>query len=116
MTTKISTSFVKRLATKPPAKVKDYRDAHLTGFMVRHQPSGNISYYVQFGRARRRKIGCHPALTVTEAREAARKMLATAALNQLPGIQKPQRVRVGEFVRGNYADWARGHLKPRCAA
>ena len=110
MPTNVTTSFVKRLAANPPAKVRDYRDAHLTGFMVRHQPSGTISFYVQFGRARRRKISDHPTLTVTEAREAARKLLAAAELDQLPGAQK-QRVRLGDFTRSDYADWARGHLK-----
>jgi len=108
---KIATSFVKGLAANPPDRAKDFRDSSLTGFLVRAYPSGQVSYYAQVGRARRLKIGDHPAITVGEAREAARKVLAALTLDQLPGPRKRPRMRLGDFIQGPYRDWAEANLK-----
>ena len=110
MPVNITASFIKRIAAKPPAKPRDYRDASLTGFLVRHHPSGSLSYYAQVRRGSRRLVGKHPALDAGEARDGAKRILAASALKQLPGESR-KRIRLGEFAKGDYAKWARGHLK-----
>ena len=108
MTVSITTSFIKGLAANPPTQRTEHRDSSMRGFLVRHSPSGHIAYYVQLRRSKRVRIGVHPAVTATQARDAARKLLSAEVLGQ---YQDRPRVRLRDFVREYYDSWCRAHIK-----
>lgn len=62
-----------RTITTVKAKDKPYeiRDTDLKGFLLRVQPSGSMTYYVELDRGRRIKIGASPDTTPAQAREIA---------------------------------------------
>jgi len=113
LTVQINASFVRKLTSAgPPAKRTQYRDSLLKGFLAVHHVSGRIAYYAQFARNRRKKLGEHPQLTANEAREAAKAILAAAQLGQLPAKEiEKEKVKLGDFAEGPYAEWARSHIK-----
>ena len=80
MTVPITISFIRRLTANPPTKRTEFRDSSLLGFLVRHSPSGHIAYYAQLRRGKRVRIGVHPAVTATQARDAVRKLLSAETL------------------------------------
>ncbi|MCH7930354.1 MAG: tyrosine-type recombinase/integrase [Proteobacteria bacterium] len=108
MTVPITISSIRRLTANPPTKRTEFRDSSLLGFLVRHSPSGHIAYYAQLRRGKRVRIGVHPAVTATQARDAARKLLSAETLGQ---YRDRPRVRFGDFVREHYEPWCRAHLK-----
>jgi integrase len=83
-------------AIKPPSRRVIYYDAELKGFGVRVSPSGAKSWCVEYragsgGRSagkRRMVLGSTGALTPDQARSAARKVLAAAALGDDPAAQR----------------------------
>src|SRR5438067_859290 len=78
MHAKITTKFVKVLTSK--SKPYEIYDTELTGFLVRVQPSGHISYYLFYrtpdGQQRRYRIGPADRLTVAQARDLAQQYAA----------------------------------------
>ncbi len=60
----ITEPFVRKLANKPPPKPRDFRCGQLTGFLIRVQPTGRVSFYAQIRRGSRKKLGSHPTLSV----------------------------------------------------
>ena len=120
MTVKVTNSFIRKIATQKPTKVREFRDSSLRGFLVRQQPSGFISYYaVSFkgsarrGNRRQRKIriGEHPAISPTEARNVAGDLIAKARLEALPLEKELERCLLRNFMEEHYLPWARHHLK-----
>jgi hypothetical protein len=90
---KNSGNFVRILITGAlPVEVRDER---LRGFLVRVQPSGWKSYYVEYGRGKRLALGRADVLSASIAREKAREILAQAVQGHdpQPSGSKPRRTR-----------------------
>ena len=74
MQLKISNSILKKLT--PSEKPYDVRDINLKGFLIRVQPSGNMSYVCQYKRGRRVNLGKVGVITAAQAREKAIEVLS----------------------------------------
>lgn len=73
--------------TLPAQRRTDYRDATLRGLVLRVSPTGARSFalaYSRHGKNRRYTLGPTPPLTLAEAREEGRKILARIALGDDP--------------------------------
>ena len=82
-------------AIKPGAKRADFWDEVLPGFGLRVTESGAKSWTVLYrhqGRVRRYTVGGYPAISLADARDAARKVLKKVALGDDPaGAKQDQR-------------------------
>lgn len=116
MNAKITTRFVKALA--PKAKPYEIYDTDLTGFLVRIQPSGHISYYLFYrtpdGRKRQYRIGPADRLTVAQARDLAQRYAArTVSGEDIQATRQHAREEaqnaklhtLGGFLEHKYASW-----------
>ena len=72
----------------PAAKPYEVRDERLRGFLVRVQPSGRRSYYVEYARGRRLALGRADVLSASIAREKAREILAQAVQGHDPAAER----------------------------
>lgn len=109
-------------ALKPAAAPYEVRDSKLSGFLVRVQPSGAISFVAQVGRGKRVTLGRWPACTLQRARK-----LALAALNAAeegastaeikaqvrPAAEEPETLQ--SFLDDTYSDWLKKNLKAGAA-
>ena len=66
-------------AAKPKARPYEIRDTDLTGLLLRIQPSGIKSFYVELGRSIRVRLGRYPVMTVAGARLQAKARLGDFA-------------------------------------
>ncbi|NVJ90162.1 MAG: integrase family protein [Methylocystaceae bacterium] len=103
---KITKSFLNKIA--PTDKDQFYFDEEIKGFLVKITPAGRISFGVQAGKARKRKmIGTYPTLTPDQAREIARNMLAnyqvTGLLNTVVEVHEAE-LTMFEVVKEYIAD------------
>ncbi|MBN3758394.1 tyrosine-type recombinase/integrase [Paraburkholderia sp. Tr-20389] len=85
-------------------KFQEYADADLTGFKVRVLPSGSITFTVRYykpdGSEGRRAIGKYPAMSASDAREAARRELEQTPTKQdTPAVVEEKKRRRAESVR-----------------
>lgn len=105
--------------TLPEEKRIDIRDTGVPGLMLRVEPSGNKQFYADCRHGGRRKsirIGSATLLTVAQARDRAREILARVALGDDPRPQRPPakiaaEMTLREFVEEHYAPWVREHRK-----
>lgn len=111
MQDKITKELLKKV--KPRKKPYEIRDTELKGFILRVQPSGVISYIVQYAKGKRITVSRANVLSPAEAREEARIKLA----DWVRGIDPmdPRRIARGlsleEFIEGRYKDWAESNLR-----
>ncbi|MEE8055952.1 MAG: Arm DNA-binding domain-containing protein, partial [Gammaproteobacteria bacterium] len=63
---------------KPKSKPYEIWDEKLTGFLVRVQPSGHLSYVVQYRHNKRLSLGKCSLLTPGQARDAAFELISMA--------------------------------------
>ena len=78
--------------------------------MLRINPSGSKSWYVQLDRNHKRKIGDSNVLTATMARYRARDLLQRA--EQLKrSARGAQQLSLGEFLLGRYSLWVEGRSR-----
>jgi integrase len=100
-------------ALKPQAKPFEVRDAKLKGFLLRVQPSGVMTYYVEYRRGKRKRIGPADALAPSNAREAARLVLAEAALGGDPiaAAQEAKAHTFRSFVDEVYEPWVKANTR-----
>ncbi len=70
----ISKTLIKQL--QPKEKAYDVRDGDLNGFIIRVNPTGSMSYVVQYTRGKRINIGKTNELTPDQARAIAVKILS----------------------------------------
>ena len=72
----IGNSLVKTI--RPADKPYEVRDTRLKGLLLRVQPSGVMTFYVEYARGKRVKLGRVGVLTPMLARNQARQILADA--------------------------------------
>lgn len=95
-------------ALRPAIASYVVRDTKLKGYMVRVQPSGLATYYVEIGRGKQLKLGRTTDLKAAEARDQADRMLSNVRFGRDPwdGIKEPPPVAVnavptlGAFIAG----------------
>ena len=100
----------KLLATLwPKDRPYEVRDTRLTGFILRVQPSGHMSYVCEYGRGRRMTIAKVGVITPAQARDEARQILADRVQGNDPRVLRNKRKiqTLGKFVEHEYGPWAR---------
>ena len=116
MKTKILDKVVKGLtAEERPYEV---RDDTLPGFLLRVQPSGSMTYYIEYrnrtGKKNRYKLGSHPVMTAPMARDEAKKKLAEVVMGEDPQAEKKEtrrNITLEQFLDLHYKQWAEANLK-----
>lgn len=75
-------------AIKPQDKPIEIRDTGLKGLLLRVQPSGVMTYYIEYKRGKRKKLGRADAITPFQARELARNVLAEVYQGEDPNDKR----------------------------
>jgi integrase len=98
---------------KPEAKPYEVRDPRLKGFVLRVQPSGVMTYYAEYGRGKRHRVGPADALAPSQAREQARRVLADVALGGDPqaAAREAKAHTLRSFLDEVYEPWARANIR-----
>jgi integrase len=107
----VTDKLVKSL--KPEAKPYEVRDPRLKGFILRVQPTGVMTYYAEYGRGKRHKIGRADALAPSKALERAKIVLAEVALGSYPAAAKREAKAhtLRSFLDEVYEPWARANMR-----
>nr|WP_298152061.1 integrase arm-type DNA-binding domain-containing protein [uncultured Pseudoxanthomonas sp.] len=109
------TTLTKRLVAtaQPKDRAYELRDTQVRGLLLRVQPSGHKAWVVTWEHGKRRTLGSAGHLTLDDAREIARKIIAEYIQTGLPSIAKPAapKITLAEFLRDHYRPWARSELK-----
>lgn len=108
----ISNALIAKLAPQP--RHYDVRDNKLKGFLIRVNPSGSMSYVVQYARGKRLHIGKVGVLTPAQARERAIQVLAEHSVGVDPKRQKLEKramITLGEFIAKEYLPWFAAHYR-----
>ena len=100
-------------AVKARAKPFEIRDSRLKGFLLSIQPSGSMTYYVEFARGRRVAIGRVGVIEVDAARDRAKGILADVYHGHDPiaALRRANAQTLGSFIDEVYATWARSNIK-----
>jgi len=111
----ISISVVKQL--RPATKPFEVRDTRVKGFLLRVQPSGAMTYYVEYRRGKRVAIGRSDVIAPDRARERARDILAGAQFGEDPmeerRLAKAHTLR--SFIEEVYEPWAKANIRTSAA-
>ena len=118
MQAKITTRLVKSLASQ--TEPYEIFDTELTGFILRVQPSGHMSYYLAYrtpdGHRNRFRLGRADALSVAQARDLALKHAArviagedvqAAKQKAREEVQNAKLQTLGGFLEHKYSPWLR---------
>jgi integrase len=111
MQTVITTRTINTI--KPGDKPIEIRDTQLKGLLLRIQPSGVMTYYVEYKRGKRIKVGRADAITPFEAREIARGHLAESFKGGDPGDKRrlSKTKTYKQFLNEDYRAWLKHNLK-----
>jgi integrase len=111
MQASITHEFVRTLM--PKDRPYEVRDVRLKGFLLRVQPSGSTTFYVEYGRGKRKRLGSGTALAPSQARERAKEVLAEVALGGDPmAAQREAKAHIfGSFLTEVYEPWARANIR-----
>ena len=109
MQAKISATLIPKL--KPEPKPYEVNDTETAGFLLRVQPSGSISYYCAFrtqGKRNRLLLGRHPSISPAQARDHARRVIASVVQGGDPLAHKrqPKSQSLAGFLDDEYLPWA----------
>jgi integrase len=98
---------------KPQAKPYEVRDPRLRGFLLRVQPTGVMTYYAEYGRGKRHRVGPADALAPSKAFERARIVLAEAALGNDPAeaLKDAKAHTFRSFLDEVYEPWAKANIR-----
>jgi integrase len=98
---------------EPQAKPYEVRDAKLKGFLLRVQPTGVMTYYVEYRHGKRHRIGPADALAPSQAREVARRILAGVALGADPAEARleARAYTFRSFLDEVYEPWAKANIR-----
>jgi integrase len=111
---KIGAKLVASAKAQPAEKPFEIRDETDTGFLLRVQPSGVRTYYVELNRGKRIRVGSTFELTPDEARDRARKIKGNHAHGRAPleGIAGAAGETLESFIDDVYRPWLVGHRRP----
>jgi len=107
MKTSLNQSTIEK--SKPKKKAYEIRDTKLPGLLVRVQPSGVKTYYCEYRRGSRVKIGRFQTLSVKDARERAKDILKEVYAGGDPALamrRKRKAISYDLFLKDHYAPWA----------
>ena len=95
-------------ASDAPIKAYEVRSDKTPGLLLRVEPSGNRTFYVQLGRGKRARIGKAGTFTLRQAEERAKEVIINpdAALRK-----KSDALSLGEYIKSQYTDHALAKLK-----
>lgn len=98
---------------KPADKPYEVRDGRLKGLLLRVQPSGSMSYYVEYARGKRIALGRADSVTPTQARERAKEILAEAYKGNDPaaGKKADKEHTLRTFLDELYEPWAKANVR-----
>ena len=114
MQAKIGAKLVASAKAQPAEKPFEIRDESDKGFLLRVQPSGVRTYYVELHRGKRIRVGSTFELTPDEARDRARKIKGNHAHGRPPleGIAGAAGETLESFVDDSYTPWLVGNRRP----
>ena len=95
-------------STDTPAKPYEVRAARPVGLLLRVQPSGTRTFYVQLARGKRVRIGPAGTYTLKQAEERAKALLLDPVKATAP---KTVAATLGEYLASTYGDHAQARLK-----
>ncbi len=98
---------------KPDPKPYEIRDTKLKGFIVRVQPSGSMSYIVEYARGKRVTLGTTSILTTAQARDMATDILADVVKGGDPLAEKKAAKvdTLKAYMAHEYGPWVEAHRK-----
>lgn len=99
---------------KPCSKAYDIRCTRLKGLLVRVQPTGSSTFYCEYGRNKRIKIGNTGHVPLAEAHDRVRDIMKAVYEGVDPGAEKRKQreeLTIEEFIDGYYEPWATAHLR-----
>ena len=105
-------------AAKAEATPYELRDAYQRGLILRvqPQPSNVKTWYLEWKRGRRLKLGRADTMTLESARQSALSLLAELEKNGEPRIDSEERpATLGEFIEGRYSAHAKAHQRDATA-
>lgn len=97
---------------KPKTKPYEIRDKKLVGFLVRVQPTGKMTYYCEYRRGGRVKIGPESAYSVKSARTLAKQILANFHQGGEPAIdvkKAKETETYRDFLEDHYFQWVKAN-------
>lgn len=107
--TRITEQTVRR---KPADKPIEVRDCDLRGFILRIEPTGTKTFYAEWARGKRTRVGDANVMTVDLARTTARDEIANAKKGEVPDPKIRTRTpTLKKFVDEHYKEWANQHQK-----
>lgn len=111
MKTLISSSVISK--SHPAKKPYEVRDTRVKGFLLRVQPSGAKTFYVEYRRGKRKRLGSADVIQPDKARTEARKILAAVHEGVDPIVQaRKSSIRtLKDFIDQVYESWAINHLR-----
>ncbi|MGE4348845.1 MAG: tyrosine-type recombinase/integrase [Candidatus Berkiella sp.] len=117
MKIKITTKAVDSLVIKP--KVYEVCDEIQSGFVIRVLPSGLKSFWIRYrlsnGKRDRFVLGHYGIITVAQAREKAKSLLADVTMGKDPKapkhVQENKILTLLEFIKEQYQSWCESHLQ-----
>ena len=111
MQARITNSLIPRI--RPSDRPYEIRDTNLKGFLLRVQPSGAMSYYVEYAWGKRVRLGRAETLSPAKAREEAKAVLSEVYAGKDPAAaRRAARAHTLEsFVDEVYAPWADANLR-----
>ncbi len=97
----------------PKDRPYELRDAQVRGLLLRVQPSGYKAWIVTWAHGKRRTLGSTDHISLDQARDIARKVMAEYVQSGLPNIAKPElpRITLRAYLDDHYALWAKTELK-----
>lgn len=94
--------------TKPEDKPFELRSDRVPGLMLRVEPTGTQTYWVQIKRNQRHKLGNAKVLTLQQAEDRARRVLVDPDAYMR---EKHKADSLESFLDDHYNPWAKAHLK-----
>jgi integrase len=107
----IGNTLLKKI--EPRDKPFEIRDTRLTGFLLRVQPSGVATFYVEYGRGQRYRLGRADAVKPDAARTRAKQILADAYHGRDPMAEKRKAKShtFRSFIEEAYRPWAEANIR-----
>lgn len=100
-------------SAKPRSAPYDIRCGSLKGFLLRVERSGRRTYYVEYGRGKRHRIGDAAKITLTAARSKAKQVLGDVESGIDPRAERlrAQAQTFSEYIENVYAPWFKASRK-----